>query len=123
MTIPFRTLHPFAHVASVPRSIEFYRTLGFEVGNTFVPPGADEPAWAWLESGDAVLMVAKADEPVIASQQAVLFYLYVEDVRAKHAELAAAGVAIDAIVERFYNPRGEFRLLDPDGYVLMITHT
>jgi catechol 2,3-dioxygenase-like lactoylglutathione lyase family enzyme len=123
MAMPFRSLSPFAHVASVPRSIAFYQTLGFELGNTFVPPGADEPVWAWLESGDAVLMVAKADEPVVASQQAVLFYLYVEDVQAKHAELTAAGVAVDPIVPRFYNPRGEFRLLDPDGYVLMITHT
>jgi hypothetical protein len=23
----------------------------------------------------------------------------------------------------FYAPRGEFRLTDPDGYTLMITHT
>ncbi len=123
MPIPFRALSPLANVASVPRSIEFYRTLGFEVRGTFEPSDAEEASWASLESGDAVLMVAKADEPVVASQQAVLFYLYVDDVQAKHAELAAAGITVEPIVERFYNPRGEFRVVDPDGYVLMITHT
>jgi hypothetical protein len=34
------------------------------VGNTFVPPDANEPAWAWLKSGIAQLMLAKASEPV-----------------------------------------------------------
>jgi hypothetical protein len=59
----------------------------------------------------------------VASQQAVLFYLYVEDVAAKHAELAAAGLDVGAITFPFYSQRGEFRMTDPDGYVLMITHT
>jgi hypothetical protein len=26
------------------------------------------------------------------------------------------------IVHPFYNPNGEFRLSDPDGYVVMVTH-
>jgi hypothetical protein len=60
------------------------------VGNTFVPPEAKEPAWAWLKSGIAQLMLAKASEPVVPSQQAVLFYLYVEDVAAKRDELREA---------------------------------
>jgi hypothetical protein len=40
-------------VKSVPRSIQFYGKLGFEVGNSFTPPGQTEPTWAWLESGGA----------------------------------------------------------------------
>jgi uncharacterized glyoxalase superfamily protein PhnB len=59
----------------------------------------------------------------VATQQAMLFYLYVDDVAAKHAELAAAGLEVGAIASPFYAPRGEFRMTDPDGYVLMITHT
>ena len=68
-------------------------------------------------------MISKASEPVIAEQQAVLFYLYVDDVSAKHTELAAAGITVSEITYPFYNARGEFRITDPDGYVLMITHT
>jgi hypothetical protein len=37
-----------AFVRSVPRSIAFYQTLGFVVGNTHSPEGAREPSWAWL---------------------------------------------------------------------------
>jgi hypothetical protein len=40
-----------AFVADVRRSIAFYEQLGFSVGNTFTPPEADEPVWAWLDSG------------------------------------------------------------------------
>jgi hypothetical protein len=68
-------------------------------------------------------MLAKAGEPVVSSQQAVLFYLYVEDVAAKHEELRAGGVPAGDINYPFFAPRGEFRVTDPDGYVLMITHT
>ena len=121
---PVRRLVPFAHVASVPASIAFYETLGFALQNSVAPEGTAEPNWAWLEGAHgAALMLAKADEPVVAAQQAVLFYLYVDDVPAKHAELTAAGVAAGEIRYEFYAPRGEFRVADPDGYVLMITHT
>jgi catechol 2,3-dioxygenase-like lactoylglutathione lyase family enzyme len=40
MTMNTRVLVPMASVADVERSIAFYRHLGFEVGNTFVPAGA-----------------------------------------------------------------------------------
>ena len=122
MTIPFRNVTPMAFVRDVDVSIAFYRTLGFEVLATF-PEDASPPNWASLASGGAEVMVSKATAPVIAEQQAVLFYLYVDDVGAKHAELAAAGIAVGEITTPFYNPRGEFRVVDPDGYVLMITHT
>jgi catechol 2,3-dioxygenase-like lactoylglutathione lyase family enzyme len=112
-----------ARVASVERSIEFYRKLGFGVGNTFVPVGASAPTWARLESGQASLMVTLADEPVVASQQAVLFYLYYDDVAATREALLAKGFEPGPIEFPFYAPRGEFRFVDPDGYALMVTHT
>jgi hypothetical protein len=76
-----------------------------------------------MQSGGAGLMIALATAPIIAQEQAIFFYLYVEDVQAKHAELAAAGIAVGEIAYPFYCPRGEFRVTDPDGYALMITHT
>ena len=109
-------------VADVERSIEFYRHLGFEVGNTFADE-APKPTWAWLYSGDAQLMLAAASHPVIAEQQRVLFYIYTDDVSAARASLDEAGLGPGEITTPFYAPRGEFRLVDPDGYVVKITHT
>jgi predicted enzyme related to lactoylglutathione lyase len=119
-----RSLVPFAHVRDVTASIEFYRKVGFAVQNTFAVDGGSEPTWAWLQSdGGASLMIARATAPVIAEEQAVFFYLYVDDVPAKHAELRDAGLAPSEISYAFYAPKGEFRVADPDGYGLMITHT
>jgi hypothetical protein len=112
-----------ASVASVPRSIVFYARLGFELKNEFTPDGADEPSWAHLERGAARLMLSRADDPVDPAAQAVLFYLYYDDVPALHAALADAGFQPGPIAYPFYCPKGEFPITDPDGYRLMLTHT
>ena len=118
-----RSLVALAHVASVPRSIEFYGKLGFEVRNTFTPPESKEPVWVWLENTNARLMLSQASGPIVPGEQAVLFYLYYDDVAATREVLEGAGVTAGPIQYPFYNPRGEFRVQDPDGYVLMIAHT
>ena len=118
-----RQLIPMLFVADVERSIDFYKHLGFQVGNTFAADGAAKPTWAWLQSDNARLMLAAANEPIIANEQRVLFYLYTDDVKTAHASLTEAGLAPGPITTPFYAPRGEFQLTDPDGYVLMLTHT
>lgn len=118
-----RSLVALAHVASVPDSIAFYGKLGFEVRNTFTPPEAKEPVWVWLEKGNARLMLSQASGPIVPGEQAVLFYLYYDDVPATREALEKAGVSAGPIQYPFYNPRGEFRVTDPDGYVLMLAHT
>lgn len=118
-----RQLVAMISVTDMERSLAFYQRLGFEVGNTFVPAGATGPSWAWLRSGEAQLMLSKASEPIVATQKNFLFYVYTDDVDTAHAELAEAALNPSEITKPFYNPDGEFRLLDPDGYVLMITHT
>jgi len=122
---PLRNVVAMLHVTSVPRSAAFYALLGFEVANTHYELGCeDEPLWAWLQSRHgASLMLAKADEPVDPAAQAVLFYLYCDDVTAMHATLHASAMKVGDITYPFYCPRGEFRTIDPDGYVAMITHT
>jgi catechol 2,3-dioxygenase-like lactoylglutathione lyase family enzyme len=112
-----------AYVHSVRRAVAFYRKLGFEEGNTHTPEGRTEPTWVWLRSGGAHLMLAEASEPVAAESQAVLFYVYCDDVAAFREQLIQAGVEAGPIQSPFWAPRGEFRVVDPDGYVLMITHT
>ncbi len=112
-----------AHVRSVPHSIAFYRTFGFDVANTHAPEGRTEPVWAWLQSERAQLMIAAADAPIDPSQQAILFYLYCSDVARFRDGLIIAGVPVGPIQYPFYSPGGEFRVSDPDGYVFMVAHT
>jgi hypothetical protein len=68
-------------------------------------------------------MVTKADGMVDAGQQAILFYVYTPDVAAYREGLVAAGLDAGPLQYPFWAPRGEFRLHDPDDYVLMVTHT
>jgi catechol 2,3-dioxygenase-like lactoylglutathione lyase family enzyme len=112
-----------AHVADVARSIAFYERMGFAVRHTHVREGTPTLVWAWIASGGAQLMLALGDEPVAADRQAVLFYVYADDVEGYREELLAKGVPTGPVTRPFYNPRGEFRVTDPDGYVLMVTHT
>jgi len=116
------SLVPLFHVKSVPRSIEFYKKLGFEVGATHVPEGESEPVWAWLRSGGAHLMVNVANEPVDPEQQAVIYYIYCADVKTFREEFIKNGVECSEITYPFYCPKGEFRVTDPDGWCLMVTH-
>jgi len=118
-----KQLVALAYVADVRASMAFYEQLGFEIGNSHADPGSGEVVWAALERNNAALMLGKASEPVVASQQAVLFYLYYDDIVATRAQLAARGLAVGEMAFPFYCPKGEFRLVDPDGYVLMLTHT
>ncbi len=115
-----KSLVAFAHVASVQRSIEFYADLGFKVANTVVPKNHSAPVWAWLESEKANLMVGLADGPIDAPQQAILFYLYVDNIKESHASVSELGHSPGEIKYPFYMPGGECRLEDPDGYVLML---
>ena len=118
-----RQLVPLVSVGDVVRSIDFYRKLGFEVGNTFMPEDASKPTWAWLHSESAQLMLARASQPLVSGQENVLFYIYTDDVAAARESLAHAGMNPGEIATPFYAPLGEFQLIDPDGYVIMVTHT
>ena len=86
--------------------------------------------WAWLYSSESVdwkrgpnLMLTRSECPIDAQSQEVLFYLYAADLNALRQELLAKSVSPGAICYPDYLPNGEFRLLDPDGYTLMIAQT
>jgi hypothetical protein len=108
-----------APAAWAPQGLEERRRAcprwGFAAGNTFTPQGHAEPTWACLESGGAKLRLARAREPIIASQQGVLFYLSCADVPEMRVALAAAGVVAEPITYPFYAPHREFRIEHPDG--------
>ena len=127
---PVNAIVAMARVANVERSVDFYRLLGFEVGN-YVPREENCPmAWAWLYQPNAPnwktganLMVTVSECPVDAKAQSVSFYLYANDMVAVRNRLMAAGVKVGEIGYPDYLPKGEFQASDPDGYVLMIAQS
>ncbi|MBL8755161.1 MAG: VOC family protein [Planctomycetes bacterium] len=129
------------HVADVDRSIAFYTRLGFTCRSRFGPDGAAN--WADMGHAGARIMFARASGRIDAAQQAVLFYRYTNDVQALRRHLLERGCrdagpppdhpgatvdelpspptsAVFTIVPRFYMPRGELRVHDPDGYCLLV---
>jgi len=112
-------LVPFVHVADVGASVAFYELLGFHVTATH-PEGAPKLDWAALEAEHGHIMLARAGEPVDPNVQAVLFYLFARDLFALRERLVAAGVDAGEIADGRPGPAVEMRVVDPDGYVLMI---
>ena len=119
MTAKVTGLIPMAFAAEVQRSVDFYRLLGMEIRGSLRAPSGDLQ-WVHLACDQADLMFARASDPVIASQQAVLFYLYSSDLIALREHLLASGVKVSPIAYPDYMPKGEIRVEDPDGYVLLI---
>lgn len=118
---PVTALVPFTHVADVERSVDFYELLGFAV--TSIHGGPERLDWAALKSGDARLMLARADDSVDPARQGVLFYLYTHDLQGLQEHLRAHGHRAGAIRDGTPGPDQEMRVRDPDGYVLMIAQT
>lgn len=123
--MPVDALIAYAHVADVARSVAFYRHLGLELESSYEVDG--KLVWALVEGPGATgggtgarLMLAAASGPIDAGTQAVLFYCWARDVQALHDALAAVGVAVGPVTYPHYMPAGEFRLEDPDGYVLLV---
>ena len=119
MTAKVTGLVPMAFVADLQRSVDFYKLLGMEVRHSLRNPSG-QLKWVFLACDHAELMLSIASDPVIASQQAVLFYLYSPDLIALREHLLASGVKVSPITYPDYMPKGEIRVEDPDGYVLLI---
>jgi len=111
-------LVPLTHVADVDRSVAFYERLGFEMRHEYAPE--DRRLWAFLERGDARLMVAEGDEAVDPGAQAVLFFLYTRDLDGLRARLVSDGVPAGAITTGNPGPDRQMEVVDPDGYALMV---
>jgi len=135
---------PMVHVLDVDRSVTFYALLGYSCASRFSNDHG-RTNWAMLVSGNARMMLAAASGPVIAQDQAVLFYMYSQDVRQLRLHLIENGLAdageppgesnaekfagavrcsaVFEIVRRFYMPQGELRIHDPDGYCILVGDT
>ena len=114
-------LVPFVHVEDVERSIAFYHQLGLTLASVYKYRG--RAVWAELLSDRAQLMVSTDGDPIDPAGQGVLFYLYSDDLRALREQLLASGLEPGEIEDGTPGPTQEMRLIDPDGYVLMIAQT
>lgn len=129
-------LVPFAHASSVEASIAFYELLGFSP-QSVLRDRHGRAFWAMLASGNAELMLAQASGPIDHAQQAVLFYMYANDVIALRSHVLNMGVAdgqtfsgqpgpagvrrvVFNVAHPHHMPVGELRLHDPDGYVILV---
>src|SRR5262245_53201004 len=117
------SLVPLLQVRSVPKSIAFYEALGFRASNTHTPEGSAEPVWAWLQCGSAQLMVGSAEGKPAQAPHATMLYVYTPDLIGMREALRASGVDTGPVERPFWAPGGEFQIQDPDGYVIMVTHT
>ena len=111
-------LIPFVHVEDVERSIAFYHHLGFIVASIYKYRGT--PVWAELRSGGAELMVSTDGDSIDPAGQGVLFYLYSTNLAALREQLLGEGLDVGRIVDGTPGPLQEMRVVDPDGYVLMV---
>jgi hypothetical protein len=113
-----QNLIPFVHVTNVQRSIALYELLSFEVKDTYEHKGGLD--WAALECCDAQLMLARASLPIERDKQAVLLYLYADDLQALREHLLGSGVVVGEIRDGSPGPAREMGLDDPDGWCLMV---
>lgn len=140
---PVHRVIPYAHVADVQASLDFYALLGFVPGNT-QRNHAGTLVWAWAQAEHpkagltpAPIMFAQASGPINPAEQAVLFYMHCRNVGALRAHLLASGVADGgnfpprgvaapqlgvafALSHPPHMPEGEMRVHDPDGYVILV---
>lgn len=107
-------LVPMLRVRSLPRSIEFYRKLGFAVEKR-----NDGWRWAMLRFDDCRLMLDESINLHPGIPRTSVLYLYPEVIREYHAQVRANGAEVPDLETTFYGML-EFRIEDPDGNRLWI---
>lgn len=131
----------YLHVNDVEDSVAFYKHFGFEDNNWY---RSDDGTAVWAavaaKSSDhrrAEIFLAKSSGPIAPEQQAILLYLYASDVKSLRNHLLNQGLhdggkycgqagpnnGRRVVFEVQYPPYmtdGELRVVDPDGYVLLI---
>jgi catechol 2,3-dioxygenase-like lactoylglutathione lyase family enzyme len=111
-------LIPFVRVIDVEAAVAFYTHLGFTVTDT--AEYKDRLSWASLRSGDAEIMFEGTHGPSDPDRQRVQFYLYSDDLAKLRGGLLEAGIDAGEIEDGSPGPREEMRVVDPDGYVLIV---
>ena len=116
---------PMLLAASIERSIEFYRKLGFELIDTEGGEAGCPIGWARMHcQGGAVmfLLANEPDNPPNPEKTTVMFTLYAADLAEMRRDLIAQNVECPAISYPEYMPSGSMQVRDPDGYRIDIVH-
>jgi catechol 2,3-dioxygenase-like lactoylglutathione lyase family enzyme len=107
-------LIPMLPVKHLPRSLEFYQRLGFEVENR-----QDAWGWAMIRNGECRLMLNQSINVAPEAPRQGVLYLYPEHIVEYHRRVRDRGVPVPELEMTFYGLT-EFRLEDPDGNRLWI---
>ncbi len=117
MPTKFERLTPMLNVADAPATVAWYQSLGFEVLSTDREhQGGDTFYWAYLQRGEAEIMINQRPGSEHASRGADL-YITVDDVDALYADLKGRVKVTEEVVDQFYGMR-DFWIEDPNGYIL-----
>ena len=65
-------------------------------------------------------MLTRSECAIEPEEQRFLFYLYAADLKGLRKTLQDAGIKVGDVEYPEYLPEGEFQVLDPDGFTLMI---
>jgi len=105
---------PMLPVRHLPRSIPFYRALGFQVLQE-----REDWGWAQLALDDSRIMLDQSIFHATQRPSSSVLYLYPEDIETFHAEARRQGLPVPDLETTFSGMR-EFRIADPDGNRLWI---
>lgn len=117
------SLSPNIFVNNMNETIDFYKSIGFQLVMTVPESGADFD-WAMLMNGDVTVMfqtfASLGDElPVISRQNggSLLFYIKLKKIR-EFFELIKDKVTVLKGIEKTFYGATEFSILDNNNYVL-----
>jgi uncharacterized glyoxalase superfamily protein PhnB len=117
------SLSPNIFVKDMPKTIEFYKQLGFEVTMS-VPETGNDFVWVMMICGKVVFMFqtydSLADElPDISRKDgaSLLFYINVENIRIFFKRIKDKVTVLKGLEKTFYGAT-EFSIKDNNNYVL-----
>lgn len=110
---------PMFHVREIEASIAFYELLGFTTIDTDDGRPLD---WARLHCEGGAVMFLRAEHPLEAPLEGVMFTMYTPDLAAFRERMLASGVTASEIKYPAYMPSGELYLHDPDGLTVQVIH-
>ena len=117
------SLSPNIFVDNMNETIEFYRSIGFQMVMT-VPEAGEDPVWAMLTNGGVTVMFqtfgSLAEElPEISRNNggSLLFYIKLKNIRRFFEEIKDKVKVLKGLEATFYGAT-EFSILDNNNYVL-----
>jgi catechol 2,3-dioxygenase-like lactoylglutathione lyase family enzyme len=115
--VSVRTITAVSYVRDLELARRFYLALGFTERRA---RSTESGSYCYLAQGDCTVLVTQMDPPPVTAGLPLALYLWVDDVSAAQATLAAAGYAAEHVGFPAHAPGGEVRTADPDGNVILL---